>query len=541
MRKSVELEGITVKAYAGSTGVLLAMNVTAARRRGLLGFAIYRTGSGDARWLSGMLTFEGANTTPGAPIPTNVAPIQKFRWSDYTVMPDSSYRYTVHPVYGKAGELVVQGGPTVSVRTEGRATAQNIVIFNRAAAASQAFSRDFPYVEALLEQARKAKKDPVLPPDVLTWLSRGVLEQIEAVIAAAVDEHWALDVAIYEYELPAIIEAVEAAHERGALVRVLYHSKKGDTQTEENEAGVAGLPAAIRKARVTSAIFHDKFIVLSKMSVDGRRLPQLVLCGSTNFTHNGVYRQANVVQVLRRKDFAARYLELFEVIFGGATPTETRHWIDANNPLDPDADFFVGFSPRTGRTDLAEFNNIIGDATRDVLFCTAFDLDDGLEEALLGEPDDKILRFGVENTRSSITGFHRDRTAQFAATAFLSTGLEGFLKESTAGQKGNILIHTKIIVTDFTSDTPTVISGSHNLSGNASDSNDENYIIARGDTALADCYGVELMRIYDHYRFRWVTKEFPTPPGLTLGDEWTNRYFVPGLYKADREMFASAK
>lgn len=177
-------------------------------------------------------------------------------------------------------------------------------------------------------------------------------------------------------------------------------------------------------------------------------------------------------------------------------------------------------------------------AERDVLFCTAFDLHDTIEESLLGLPGDPVVRFGMQNTRSAITGFHRDRTAQFGAAAFLSRGLEGFLKESTAGQRGNILIHTKLIVIDFTSDAPVVISGSHNLSGAASKSNDENYLIVRGDVDVADCYGVELMRLYDHYRFRWVQKEFPSPPKLTLTDEWTDRYFEAGLYQSDRLRFA---
>src|SRR3712207_8326846 len=42
--------------------------------------------------------------------------------------------------------------------------------------------------------------------------------------------------------------------------------------------------------------------------------------------------------------------------------------------------------------------------------------------------NDAILRFGLQNTKSRVTGWHRDRTARFAATALLSTGLEGFLR-----------------------------------------------------------------------------------------------------------------
>ena len=187
-----------------------------------------------------------------------------------------------------------------------------------------------------------------------------------------------------------------------------------------------------------------------------------------------------------------------------------------------------------------------------MLFCTAFDLDDTIEQALLGAPNDAILRFGLQNSRSKVTGVHRDRTARFTATAMIGKGLERFLKESTAGQRGNILIHTKLIVVDFTSDTPTIISGSHNFSGAASGGNDENYLILRGPRDVADCYGVELMRLYDHYRARHNLKNAPDPtappnpcprdPGtLCPDDRWTKPYFTAdSLEAADRERFGIA-
>ena len=123
----------------------------------------------------------------------------------------------------------------------------------------------------------------------------------------------------------------------------------------------------------------------------------------------------------------------------------------------------------------------------------------------------------------------------------LSRGLEGFLKESTKGQRGNILIHTKLIVVDFTSDTPVVISGSHNLSKSASEGNDENFLMVRENTDVADCYGCELMRLYDHYRFRWYRKQGTDrePPSLAEDDSWTEEYFEPGsLKESDRLRFA---
>jgi phosphatidylserine/phosphatidylglycerophosphate/cardiolipin synthase-like enzyme len=287
-----------------------------------------------------------------------------------------------------------------------------------------------------------------------------------------------------------------------------------------------------------------------------RRAPAAVLCGSTNFTHNGVYRQANVVHTADRPELAQRYLDLFEVLFSGNTPAETKLWINEHNALSPDAGIVAGFSPRKGADDLALFAAEIRGAARDVLFCTAFDLNERILEALKGKPNDAILRFGLQNSRDEITGIHRDRTADFVAVAMLNEGLEGFLKETTAGQSGNILIHTKLVVVDFTSDSPTVISGSHNLSASASSGNDENFLIIRGALEVADCYGVELMRLYDHYRFRWHQSKRshgpndpPPPPedptwpsgALCPDDRWAKPYFDPGsLESLDRERFGVA-
>ncbi|MGH9278173.1 MAG: phospholipase D-like domain-containing protein [Acidimicrobiales bacterium] len=545
MRTTGSANGVFVKAYAGSTGVLVAFDVDAERRKGLLGFALQRKEGNQAReWLLGTLHFPGVAHDPGQRVPTNQAPVQKFRWSDYSVFDGRTYSYTVHPVYGTPDHPDVQDGPTVKVRTASLHDGDHGVLFNRAAAASQAFSRKFPEVEAALNAARKAgEPKPSLPPEVQAWLSRGLDDEIVGYMARAADDTWALDIAIYEYELEKIVEAVNAAHQRGARVRVVYHAKKGDPQTHENELNLAKLPADCKVARVTSRIFHHKFALLSRIDASGARTPIEVLCGSTNFTPNGVYRQANVIHIARDPMVAASYLSMFEELFDGADVGVTRKFITQNNPVVLDGDpVFVGFSPRSKQGDLEAFIDVVNAAKRDVLFCTAFNLFAPLAEALQGAPNDAILRFGLQNSRSTITAVHRDRTARFVATALLNTGLEGFLKESLAGQDGRILIHTKLLITDFTSDHPTVISGSHNLSKPASEGNDENFLVLSGDTDVADCYGVELMRLYDHYRFRFTTKSAgPTkpPPSLTPDDGWMRRYFVKNSLNArDRLYFA---
>lgn len=522
-----------VKAYAGTNGVLLAMDLDASRRQGLLGFAIEKQ-TGDKPWLFlfNSLTFPGkTHTFPQYnATPSNQAPLQKFRWADYAVHPGATLNYRVYLVYGSAAAPQLGEMLQLGITADNGLPAGQRVIFNRAVAASQAFSRKFPELDALLS-ANKNLPVEAWPDAPRQWLENGLLGQLLGFIQRAADASWCLDIAIYEYQLPAIVAAVNAAFDRGVQVRVLYHAGPGDDDTVQNQASLQHLPEACKRGRVTHAIFHDKFIVLGRLDAGGQRQDIAVLCGSTNFTANGVYRQANVVHCLDNTDIASRYLQVFEQIW--AAPADvgaTRKWLTQHNPMQPAAALFAGFSPRTGQGDLDEFVRIINGARRDLLFVTAFALPDRILDALLGQPHDDVLRYGLQNTASRITGFHADRTAEFAATALLNNGLEGWLKEGLKGQKGNLLVHTKAVVTDFTSDAPVIISGSHNLSVGASQGNDENFLIIRGDTNLADRYGLELLRFYEHYRFRYFARQLALKQvqPLATNDSWSDDYYQEG-------------
>ncbi|MBY8934289.1 phospholipase D-like domain-containing protein [Pseudomonas fluorescens] len=533
-----------VKAYAGTNGVLLAMDLAEPRRKGLLGFAIEKQ-QGAKPWLFlfNSLTFPGkAHTFPRFhATPSDIAPLQKFRWADYAVNPGMTLHYRVHLAYGTADAVQLGESLQLTITSDDGQPSNQSVMFNRAVAASQAFQRKFPELDALIS-ANKHMPIEAWPDAPRQWLENGLLAHLLGFIERAVDDQWALDIAIYEYQLQAIIDAVNAAFARGVQVRVLYHARPDDEDTTINQASLAALPPASKRGRVTHNIFHNKFMVLSRVGVSGEQQPEAVLCGSTNFTANGVYRQANVVHVLDDESVAASYLQTFEQVW--VQPDDlgaTRDWVSEHNPINPQQPLFAGFSPRTGGADLQEFVRIIGAAKKDVLFVTAFSLPDAVLNALLGQPHDDILRYGLQNTASRITGFHADRSAEFAATALLNTGLEGWLRENMKGQKGNLLVHTKAVVTDFTTDTPTIISGSHNLSASASNGNDENYLIIRGDTDLADRYGLELLRFYEHYRFRYFAKKLALKQvsPLAVDDRWTNDYYVEGdLRQLSRLRFA---
>ena len=562
MRRTAEHNGFTVKGYSGTTGILLAFNIEDNRRAGLLGFAIQREilsgrRKGEIAWLQGILDFEGTSKKKGELVATNVAPIQKFRWSDYTVYRSTRYAYRVFGVYKRGNQRVTAQnrrtflieGPRLEIDTQGF-DAEDAIIFNRAVASSQAFSRRFPDLDEEIEQARQSGTlgTKSLPQRALNWLSRGLVEQMEAFLKQAEDSSWYVDIAIYEYHLPRLHEAVVAAGQRGANVRILYHAKTGDHAAEENEhlLNHPTVPGASLFPRKTTKLMHNKFVVLGRIDAAGDRKPKQVLAGSTNWTENGCYRQANVVHMTKAKSVLSQYQSMFEALIGTKDDRgATKRWINKNNELPVSPERFAGFSPRSGFVDIAEFADLVKDAKRDVMFSTAFQIRPEILDALEGDPNDDILRMGIQNTRSGITGTHRDRTAQFSAAALLPSGLEGWLKETSAKQRGSIRIHTKTILIDATSDTPMLISGSHNLSKSASDGNDENYMMIRRDLDVADVYLCEIMRIYDHYRFRFAAKERkaagnPTdPPKLVGDDSWTDPYFADGdLKMMDRLRFA---
>ncbi|MCG8341584.1 MAG: phospholipase D-like domain-containing protein [Chlorobiales bacterium] len=563
MRRIAEANGVRVKAYAGTTGVLLAFDVESAKRSGLLGFGICRETlsgryAGRINWLQGSLDFPGTSKGPSELLATNVAPIQKFRWSDYAVYPGTRYAYRVYPVYpkgrapvtGSNRRLYLKEGPVVAVDTQDF-QGEDAIIFNRAVASSQAFSRRFPDLDEEIQQAKEAGTlgSKSLPQRALDWLSRGMVERIESFLEQAEDSSWAIDLAIYEYHLPRLHQAMVDAAERGAKIRIVYHAKKDDKATLENEHRLHDpeIPGAALFPRVTTAIMHNKFVILSRILSDGSRQPVAVLAGSTNWTENGCYRQANVVHITRNPAILENYARMYETLLATlSNRRSTKYAINRDNVIPTSPERFGGFSPRSNLADIGAIADLIGRAKRDVIFSTAFRLRDEIADALLGSPHDAILRMGVQNSSSSrITGIHRDRTAHFTAAALLPGGLEGWLKETTAGQRGNIRVHTKAVVIDVTSDLPMIISGSHNFSTNASRNNDENYLIIRRDIDVADVYLCEIMRIYDHYRFRYSARERiragePTaPPSLSGDDNWCEEYFKEGSLKnLDRLRFA---
>ena len=93
MRVATTQNGLTLRVIAGTTNIILGIDLAENQRQGCLGFSIQRVDLGPAaapfaaaqqtsRWLPNLLRFP--SDTDASPITTERAPLQKFRWGDYT-------------------------------------------------------------------------------------------------------------------------------------------------------------------------------------------------------------------------------------------------------------------------------------------------------------------------------------------------------------------------------------------------------------------------------------------------------------------------
>ena len=186
----------------------------------------------------------------------------------------------------------------IEVRTDDGKPDKHRVIFNRAVAASQAFGRKFEDLDEWLTTHKNAPIEDWPDAKARDWLQNGLLDQIEDFIARARDGTWTLDRRHLRVRAQGHCRRDQCrAQTRRQGARPLSRARRRRADDSRTKPASRRLPVARKRARVTTKIFHDKFIVLGKLKRTAMSQPRAVLCGSTNFTENGVYRQANVVHV----------------------------------------------------------------------------------------------------------------------------------------------------------------------------------------------------------------------------------------------------
>jgi phosphatidylserine/phosphatidylglycerophosphate/cardiolipin synthase-like enzyme len=565
MRNLEEGAVLAVRAIGGLYVVTLAWDFVAgqeAKRDGLLGFAIERselddTGTVVERYfLRGIKRFKDkdAGLPPGTPVPTSEHPIQTFQWGDYTVDQVTTYRYRVVPVYGKPKllELDDASSTTVEITTEaeeGRDGAAghptHDIYFNRGVAGSQAYARRFGEV----------KPDPTKPDsEQMVWLSRGLFEALTKFIglAAGADAaDYQLRAMLYEFHYLPVGKAFAAARKAGADVAIRYEAQ---SYKEENEEMIAAakIKSICTPQKSRAGIRHNKFIVLIR-----KGKPVAVWTGSTNISAGGIFGHSNVGHAIWDEDIAQSYLEYWERL---AEPDVTRKpLVEANlaaepTPVpksEPPADRILTlYSPRDDKETfktLRWYADVIGSAEKILCMTFAFGLDDLFFQVL--KRRDETLRYAVfdDSLKQDVEDqIDLVRNTVIAAGAKLAPGdMENFIGENLTGFNRNQYIHTKFMLVDPCGNDPVVVTGSANFSQASQVANDENMLVIRGNSRVADIYFGEFMRVFDHLYSRYIVGKMQKlgssdpDAGFLKEDakDWVPQHFKKGRKQLRRAYF----
>jgi phosphatidylserine/phosphatidylglycerophosphate/cardiolipin synthase-like enzyme len=570
---------LRARSIAGTRAILIALDMDDADRKGLKGFAMRSSKTGQPlQWLTGMKVFKSlapASVPPGKSMhfTTNKNPIQSFLWSDYEASPETDYSFEVSAMFGEPDYLQARHVVAFNVKTESENDGRHGVWFNRGAIASQAFADHFGN--------KSLTEDEYNDPDnkEVAWLSRGLLEACLKYIDDTPDGD-ALRVVAYEFTYQRVIGALKNALGRGVDVKIVYHAtsanKKAIETAEFSNTNKKGEQILFERTRPQTP--HNKFIV----RLEGGKKPISVWTGSTNFTPSGFLGQTNVGHLVTDDGIAETYFKLWD---GLKEDPDSATALFTAMDLSPNPPNLVGkgvtpvFSRRPNDAMLDWYGDRIKDAATSSMFTGAFSVDPkilasiatsrpSMRFILLERPPTKQIEAAVNNNPADVSvsfgailgkmqshpqveeseGKDAEGKTTKKWVPIPKFNIEKwFLGEELERQSGDgfvFFIHTKFLLVDPLADDPLVCTGSANFSEASLKSNDENMILVRGDTRVADIYATEYDRIFRHFYSRDIANSIAVRRqvvNFALLDETDKRsdeYFVAQSPKRHRrEMF----
>lgn len=589
--RSKKQRGYTIYAVTGVNTISFAIDSAGADTKGLLGFAMERVDpQEDERYfMYGFKVFKNVIPHPVEDmlLSTFDFPVQSFVWDDFTGKPNYTYTYYFYPVKGKPKNLTRETPIEITVQTEPMfSSLESDIFFNRGVAASQAYARKF-------DNKPPNKLDGTKRAEAEEWLSRELDESILGFIKQA-KKGDALLGCYYEFRHQPVVDEFAKAVKRGVDVRIVIDAKdnKDNFPKDENLAAIkkAKIPKKniIHRTANTSYIQHNKFCVYLRKGKGAAKKPQpvSVYTGSTNISEGGIFGQTNVGHWIRNKDTAAafvKYWNLISVDPGNISKGSTKKIKMTNAEykqtimdLSPDlsakklGDIPAGitpvFSPRKTAAMLDVYASLMDHSKKSAFITLAFGVGKVFRDALTDHTKDSHIIFmllekedkAAKGKEEEFIKLGVDHNIYQAFGSYLSEPLYEWTKAETNPMKLGLnhhvsYIHSKFLLSDPLTSDPVVVTGSANFSDASTRNNDENMVIIRGDTRVADLYFTEFNRLFNHYYFRAVynkmnnaktskkkkagpkdkTKSTTDSLFLAPDDSWISKY-KPGTYRAKR-------
>lgn len=549
-RKKNGKDIVLVRAHQGDAMTLLAMDLDPSVISNFTGFSIRVTPPGKpAFYLFNRFAYaddvlKKSNIDPKKVnvFTSDLAPIQKFRWVHTPATNHNinewifgKYLYEITPRYLVDDVLQpLDKSLTVKIPFDVKPfRSGNFQIgFTRGFIESQAYSRHFglnnktrPNKTDLIfdinaisgPPAADKKKNPKLKDYSYktqhTWLGWQARARVKEILDEVfTNNQLTMDVFAYDLDEPVICDAIIKLAKQGR-VRVILDNSPDHTKAGSLEIAFDALYQAEAKDKTTLVRGHFQSLAHSKvfiLKLNGK--PVKVLTGSSNFSTNGFYINANHVLIFNNSKIAAQYEMVFEKSFGQSlmndfkTTDEAKHdfvYTEAKMP-----GMTIRFSPHATAVAQVFFEliskRILG-AKSDVLFAIMKDNSQSsiLDAVQAQVKSDKVFTYGITDVigdKTQIFLYKPDskRGVRVAGKPGQFILPPPFEKESSIP---GISVHHKFVVVDFKGKNPIVYCGSSNLAFVPEQSNGDNLVEIRDKDAVA-VFAIEAIRLVDHFQYR---------------------------------------
>lgn len=468
--------------------------------------------------------------------PSDVWPFQRFNWTDHAVDVGARVRYRVTAMLapetpGKPFEKGVASEwsewATLSPDQGGGLSCY----FNRGLVLSQ-FVAHYLKRNKLTPAAFKKQLGKSVDPTFRRFLHGDLglrmIELLRKRPGSAPDLHAAL----YELGDDALEALMIACGARLNLILANGSDKTGDgNEAARQHLNDSGIPTIDRMLK-SKGLGHNKFVVASDESG-----PAAVWTGSTNWSTTGLCTQVNNGLFIESRDVAAHFRAQWDRLRDASPPALDpagfpKPLVEANDQprtfaLDG-AEVTVWFTRTSDGRDMEALAEIIRSAKHAVLFLMFTPGKTGLHTlAAERAKEQSVYVRGVVSTLGNAAGdtdrnvldikivsshqtFKPDRYTVLQPQGVevdLGPWIAEVSRRDFLSQVGHAIVHSKVLVVDPLSESPTIVTGSHNFSTSASTKNDENLVIVRGHRQLAAAYATHVMSVYQHYRFRSYVRE----------------------------------
>jgi phosphatidylserine/phosphatidylglycerophosphate/cardiolipin synthase-like enzyme len=583
MEKFASRNGVSVYAYKGDAMTLLAFDLAKDKTENFVGFTVHVSANNRQFYIYNRLRFNEniklhrKPATDDELLSTEFSPIQKFRWVH---VPSTlhfinnpyygDYTYAVTPRYIKNGKLLKpDSGLTTTVTIDVSPFRMGDVQlgFARAFISSQAFAYHFsnnlnlrPKGKVLTFDIKKeagkslrwndALKKRVLTPfsyeeihEYLGWQARDrVMEFLKEVVD---DKNLRLDVFAYDLNEPVIVDIFLKLAEEGRLKIILDNYPdhvKADSYETMFEAEFK--KRAKNKKDIYRGHFgsqaHSKIFIQRKNNTVAKAIK--VLTGSTNFTTNGLYVNANHTITFNDPKVAQLYADVFDNSFGDDKMSSFSKSNFASEDFKITSgslpDMTIRFSPHPTKAVDTFFDTIserIQSAESDVLFAVMIDDSNSqILDALAGQvADDKVFTYGITDNREGVQLYKPNskrgiKISGLKIATKLGKPFNDIIKVPGLGHN----IHHKFVVVDFKGTDPVVYCGSSNLAYNPEKKNGDNLIEFRNKD-IVTTFAIEAIRLIDHFYWLNVLMEVEiSEEERFLSDDtesvkWFAKYYNP--------------